>query len=346
MTGAEATGVDPSIGTTGGTAGGATGKPAGGRSRWRRFLRPRMWRPRVGRWPLFTLLVLFLALSLSVAGAVVLWKNVFISIKPGEAGVLFRFFTGTKLDRTYGEGLHIIPPWDRMYRYELRKRVVMHSFEVLSIRGLPVRMELAIRYRPEAEVLPLLHQRIGPDYPQRVVVPQTESVLRRELSLRTAEEIYTNAGGLLSAAILLARDEVGRNFVIADDIVIRTIRLPDPVREAIEEKQAREELMQSYVFRLETAVEEAERLRDEARGIRDYQAAVDMTLSERLLRHLAITASKNLATSVNSRMVVLGGAEGGLPVLPGGSLPMPVIPGGALSSPAPLGEPTPAAAEE
>jgi prohibitin 1 len=275
------------------------------------------------RWLKPRLLLLALLLLLVLVGAGILWRHVFISIQPGEGGVLFRLFTGLQLNRTYGEGLHIIPPWDRMIRYELRKQVVMHSFEVLSVRALPVQMELAIRYRPDPELLPLLHQRIGPDYAQRVVVPQTESVLRRELSLRTAEEIYTNAGGLLNAAILLARDEVGRNFVDADDIVIRTIRLPDPVREAIEDKQTQEAKLKSYVFRLRTAVEEAERKRDEARGIRDYQATVDATLSDRLLRHEAIRATKELATALNSRVVILGAAEGGLPVIPGAPLPLP-----------------------
>ncbi len=274
------------------------------------------------RWLKPRLLLLALVLLLVLVGAAVLWRHVFISIQPGEGGVLFRLFTGTKLDRTYTEGLHIIPPWDRMIRYELRKQVVMHSFDVLSIRALPVHMELAIRYRPEPEMLPLLHQRIGPEYAQRVVVPQTESVLRRELSQHTAEDIYTNAGGLLNAAVLLARDEVGRNFVNADDIVIRTISLPDPVRAAIDDKQTREAQLQAYVFRLQTAAEEAERKRDEARGIRDYQAAVGSTLSDRLLRHEAIQASRDLATATNSRMVILGTAEGGLPVIPGAPMPL------------------------
>jgi regulator of protease activity HflC (stomatin/prohibitin superfamily) len=269
------------------------------------------------------LLLLGLVLLAVLAGAVILWKHVFISILPGEGGVVFRFLTGTELDRTYGEGLHIIPPWDRMIHYELRKQVAMHSFEVLSVRALPVRMELAIRYRPDPEQLPLLHQRIGPDYARRVVIPQTESVLRRELSRHTAVDIYTNAGGLLNAAVLLARDEVGRNYVIADDIVIRSISLPAPVRAAIEEKQAKEELLQSYDFRLVTAEEEAQRKRDEARGIRDYQAGVDATLSARLLRHEAIQATRDLATSSRSRIVVLGAAEGGLPIIPGASLPLP-----------------------
>ncbi len=287
--------------------------------------RPRVARPAKRRFPWLKVLIM-LMLVLLIFIAALLWKRMFISIPAGEGGVVFRLFTGTELNRTYGEGLHVIPPWDRMIRYELRKQVVMYRFEVLSVRALPVSMELAIRYRPDPELLPLLHQRIGPNYAKRVVIPQAESVLRRELSRHTEEDIYTNAGGLLNDAILLARDEVGRNYVIADEIVIRSIGLPDPVRMAIEDKQAQKELMLSYIFRLRTAEEEAERKRDEARGIRDYQAAVDATLSAPLLRHQAIQATRDLAVSANSRVVILGTVEGGLPIIPGSSLPLPPSP--------------------
>ena len=202
--------------------------------------------------------------------------------------------------------------------YEIRNQVVLHSFHVLSARGLMVQLDLAVRYRPKTDQLGLLHQRIGPDYARRVVVPQTESVLRRELGRRTAKDIYTNAGGLLNEAVDLARQEVGRNFVIAEDIIIRTVTLPKLVKESIEDKLAQRELLQSYTFRLETAAQEAERLREEGRGIRDYQAKVDSTLSDRLLQHTGIRVTREVAGSPNSSVVLIGSGKDGLPMIPGG----------------------------
>lgn len=267
---------------------------------------------------LFKLFVIFGTLfAVVVVIAIVLWPRVFISISAGEAGVVFRFFTGTRTDYVYPTGLHIIPPWDTMNYYEIRNQVVLHSFHVLSARGLIVELDLAIRYRPKTDQLGLLHQRIGPDYARRVVVPQTESVLRRELGRRTAEEIYTNAGGLLDEAVDLARQEVGRNFVIAEDVIIRTVKLPKIVKEAIEDKLAQRELMESYAFRLETAEQEAERLREEGRGIRDYQAKIDSTLSERLLQHTGIRVTREVAGSPNSSVVLIGAGKDGLPMIPG-----------------------------
>jgi prohibitin 1 len=111
---------------------------------------------------------------------------------------------------------------------------------------------------------------------------------------------------------------VGRNFVDAEDIVIRSITLPERVQAAIEDKLKQRQLLASYDFRLSTAAEEAERKRAEARGIRDFQATVHSSLTPRLLRHEGIRAAESLATSENTKVIVIGSDEGGLPLVPGG----------------------------
>jgi regulator of protease activity HflC (stomatin/prohibitin superfamily) len=270
--------------------------------------------------PRLTKLLLILAplLVVLIIGAVLLWPRIFISIPPGQAGVVFRFFTGTQTDYVYPAGLHIIPPWDTMNFYEIRNQITMHRFHVLSERGLEVELEIAIRYRPVIQQLGLLHQRIGPDYAFRVLVPQAESVLRRQLSAATAEGIYTNADGLLDNAVNLARRELGRNYVNSEDVVIRTVTLPTQIKAAIEDKLTQRELLQSYAFRLSAAAQEADRLRDEARGIRDYQARIDSTLNDRLLQQTGIRATREIAGSENSSVILIGSGKDGLPMIPGG----------------------------
>jgi len=240
---------------------------------------------------------------------VLFWDRIFHVIQPGEAGVLWNRFSGTQIDRVRDDGLNIISPLDRLTIYEVRKQVVEHSLDVLSVEGMRLELKLAIRYRPERDLLGKLHQRVGPDYLTRVVIPQTESVLRKQLGNATAEQIYTNEGGLLTRAMLQAMDEIGRNFVEVEDIIIRRIQLPETVRRAIENKLVQQQLLLSYVFRRGIAVQEAERVRIEATGIRDYQGLVDETLTERLLAHKGITATRELATSENPKTVVIGAGQ-------------------------------------
>lgn len=265
-------------------------------------------RRRIARWlhehkPAFIVANLLLLLLL-----VSLWSRIVVVVHPGQNGVLFRLFSGTELDRVYDEGVHVISPLNTMNLYETRKQLLMHEFDVLTAKGLSVKLSLAIRYQPEVEMLPMLHQRIGPDYATRVIVPQIESVMRKQLGQYVAEEIYTNKDGLLTRAILAALDEVGRNFVQVDDIIIRSIELPARIKTSIEDKLSQEELAKSYEFRQDIAEREARRLRTEAEGRRAHNEILAQSLDERILRHEQIEAVRDLAKSSNAKTLVMGGA--------------------------------------
>lgn len=258
------------------------------------------------------LIILFLTAALVLT---FFWSSIVITIQPGQAGVLFKRFSGTKLDKIYTEGIDIFSPWDTLYIYEVRKQVAYHDFDVISNKGLTVHLSLAIRYRPEYDLLGVLHQQIGPDYLNRVILPQIESVMRKELGDYTAEQIYTNEAGLLTNAILTALDEVGRNYVEVEDIIIRSISMPEQMVNAIEDKLKQEEIMKSYEFRIETAKREAERLRQEAEGLRDYHSTIDKSLTESVLRHQGIIATQEIAQSPNTKVVLIGGGKDGLPII-------------------------------
>jgi len=242
---------------------------------------------------------------------VFLWSRIVVVIPAGHSGVLFRLFSGTQVDRVYPEGVHMISPFNTMNQYEIRKQVIQHTFDVLTAKGLSVKLSLAIRYQPEVEMLGVLHQRIGPDYATRVIVPQIESVMRKQLGQYVAEDVYTNKDGLLTRAILAALDEVGRNFVQVDDIIIRSIEMPEKIKTAIEDKLSQEELAKSYEFRMETARKEAERLSIEGEGRKKYNALLAESLTDRVLQSARTEALRDLAKSSNAKTLVMDSS--GLP---------------------------------
>ncbi len=262
------------------------------------------------KWLLWLPVLLIFAIS-----TVLYWRSIVITIESGEAGILFRRFSGTEIDKIHGEGLHIFSPLDTLYIYEVRKQVAYHEFDVISNKGLTVHLSLAVRYRPEYDLLGILHQRIGPNYLNRVILPQIESVMRKELGNYTAEQIYTNEAGLLTKAILTALDEVGRNFVEVEDIIIRSIQLPPKIVLAIESKLKQEEVMKSYEFRLQTAAKEAERQAIEAQGLNTYHKIINESLTDAILTHKGINATERLAASANAKVVIIGSGKGGLPII-------------------------------
>jgi regulator of protease activity HflC (stomatin/prohibitin superfamily) len=66
---------------------------------------------------------------------------------------------------------------------------------------------------------------------------------------------------------------------------------------------------------LQREMQEAERKRIEAKGIRDFQATVSDGISDKLLQWKGIEATESLAKSPNSKVVVVGAGKGGLPII-------------------------------
>lgn len=274
---------------------------------------------RLKRWLRGKLPLLIVTSLIATLVVIFFFNRIVIIIHSGQAGVLYRLFGGgTETDTIYPEGVHIINPFNTMYIYEVRKQLALHEFDVITNKGLSIHLSLAVRYRPEYELLGILHQRIGPDYLQRVILPQIESVMRKQLGSYTAEQIYTNEEGLLTNAILSALDEVGRNYVQVEDIIIRSITLPPEIVGAIEDKLKQEEFMKSYEFHLQTAEKEAKRLAIEAEGIKTYHNTINSSLTESILRNQGIQATEKLATSPNAKVVVIGSGKDGLPIILGG----------------------------
>ncbi|HLA36002.1 MAG TPA: prohibitin family protein [Rhodocyclaceae bacterium] len=249
---------------------------------------------------------------------VALWGRIFILIKPGEAGVIYRpLTTGTVTDYIYPEGLHILQPLNSMFKYDTRVQIIFHDINVLTSSGLPIKLSIAVRFQPIYELIGVLHQTVGPDYPNKIILPQIESVMRRNIGNYTPEDIYTNREGVLSKIITLALEEVGRKFIQVDDIIIRSVELPETVRTSIENKLISEQMFLSYNFKLKTEEQEAKRKQIEAEGIKAYQDIITPTLTDKLLKWQGVQATLDLAKSNNAKVVVVGGGKDGLPIILG-----------------------------
>lgn len=313
----------------------------------------------------FYLVVLLLALAVAF-----LWERVVITVPSGHHGVMFRRFDGgTQIDQIWAEGQHIVPPWDTLYIYETRVQEKTNTFPVLTRDGLEVGMTISVRYYPIVGNLGLLHKDLGPDYFQRVIWPKVESNLRLIIGDRTAYELYSTEGDLLQDAkqLNLTVKSAATRYMRIDEVLIRRIQLPEIVRQAINEKHMQEQILLGYEFRVKREEKEAERKRIEASGIRDFNSIAG-DISEQLLRWRGVDATLSLAQSPNSKVIVIGGGNQGLPIIldttsdsqePAGAkagrdatgsnpgtipLPSAEIPPGPLRTPTPLPVPAPAPA--
>jgi prohibitin 2 len=243
--------------------------------------------------------------------------SMFIAIQVGEAGVIWKMFSGgTQTDRVYQEGLQVIWPWDKLHIYNVRVQQVAHEFEALSKNGLPVGFEVSIRYQPIIETLPRLHQNIGPEYVEKVVKPEIQAHVRKIVANYLPEEIYTSEGYLLQIIRQGAMAAINERNISLDDLLIKRMTLPETIRTAIERKLAAEQLSLQYDYVLIKERKEAERKRVEASGIRDFQrVAGEGGMFGQYLNFYGIEATLELAKSTNSKMVIMGNRDNGLPLL-------------------------------
>ena len=89
------------------------------------------------------------------------------------------------------------------------------------------------------------------------------------------------------------------------------------IKEGIERKLVQEQEALEYEFRLVTAAKEAEKQRIEARGKADANRILAASLTPNILRDKGIEATLKLAESSNSKVVVVGSGDDGLPLILG-----------------------------
>jgi len=65
--------------------------------------------------------------------------------------------------------------------------------------------------------------------------------------------------------------------------------------------------------------QEADRKRIEAKGVADFQEIVSKGLTDQFLKWKGIEATEKLASSNNSKVVVVGSGKDGLPIILGGN---------------------------
>jgi len=194
----------------------------------------------------------------------------------------------------------------------------MEALEVLSSNLLKINMDMTVFTQPEYDNLGRLEIERGRNYEEKVIRPAMRSVAREVIAKYLPEEFNTTKREQIQLEIknqLAAK--LAENYIQLNDVLIRNITLPTTLEQAIERKLQQEQESLEYEFRLEKAQKEADRLRIEAAGIRDFEEIISKGLSDKLLKWKGIEATKELAKSNNTKIVVVGGGDDGLPIILG-----------------------------
>jgi regulator of protease activity HflC (stomatin/prohibitin superfamily) len=270
--------------------------------------------------------------------AIVLYPYFAVTVPSGHVGVLWkRFGGGTVLDprQLRDEGLHLILPWNELFMYDLRLQSITETYNAISSDGVSLTATMNIRFRLQRDSTPILHAAIGPNYVDLLAKPGIGSLTREVMAQYTAEQVYSTARQEIQDKIrslaearlsekMMERegDEVRyrvslRDTFILFDTLVQGIELPALVVNAINRKTEQYYIAEEYKFRVERERRESERKKIEAEGIREFQQIVSRGISDSYLRWRGIEATLQLSQSTNSKVVVIGNAKDGLPIILG-----------------------------
>ena len=265
---------------------------------------------------------LFLVIGSAILLVLILsYRGLFFTIQPGERAVLFKKFAGG-LDKetVYRPGFHVKMPWNDVYVYDVTENKEEETLDVLDKNGLTIQVDISARFRPRYEKIGYIYETFQLDYINRLVIPEIRSTVRQIMGRYTAEEIYSTKRSEVEQSIshdsktVLGSDT---NNIEVTALLIRSIKLPVEIKQAIESKLKQEQEALAYQFRLEKERSEAERKRIAAEGEARANTIVSSSLNANLLKMRGIEATILLSESENSKVIVIGNSKDGLPLILG-----------------------------
>ena len=255
---------------------------------------------------------------IAVIGIFIFSKST-VTIGPGEGGVIFESLGGgIDTENTYSEGFHVLLPWNKMIVRKVRQQSISDEMNVLSVNGLEVKVNGTIWYEPEFQNLGNLIKTKGEDYERELLDPAINAAARSVVGRYTPEQLYSSKRDVIEQEIL---DEVQLilkdQYLLVTRVLVEDVKLPATIRTAIETKLKQEQESLEYEFRISKAEKEAKRQKIDAEGKAVANKILSASLTDKILQEKGIDATLQLAKSPNSKVVVIGSGESGMPIILG-----------------------------
>jgi len=267
--------------------------------------------------------------TIKIAGIIIMVVGALISsvvqIDAGQVGVKKLF--GKVQNDVLHSGLHMINPLIEVTSLDIKTQNYTMSgihdegekagddaIRVLTADGLEVTIDLTVLFRLTEADAPRLVKETGENYVDKIVRPITRTKIRDNSVYYDAISLYSTKRDEFQNRIFKSiEDDFKKRGLFLEQLLVRNITLPQSVKATIEGKINAEQEAQKMQFILQKEKQEAERKRVEAQGIADYQRIINQGLTDQQLQYEQIKALKEIATSTNAKIVVMG--KGNTPVI-------------------------------
>jgi regulator of protease activity HflC (stomatin/prohibitin superfamily) len=246
-------------------------------------------------------------------------SSIFYTLGPTERGVIFYKFSGSlDKDHVIGPGFHTKAPWNELITFEVSEKNIDETMDINDKQGLPIHVDVTVRYAPIESKIGYVYEQFKFDFKDLLVIPELRSITRQVMAQYTAEEIWSTKRTEVETTIQTQTEKIlNANNVDSKALLIRSIKLPEQIRIAIESKLQQQQEALAYQYRLDKEKSEAERKRIAAEGESRANNIINNSLSNELLKMRGIEATLELSKSPNSKVVIIGSGKDGMPLILG-----------------------------
>jgi len=261
-------------------------------------------------------LMVFTTILLVLMFILVFYDKMVITVPSGHVGVYYDwFFGGTDLKNIYGEGVHLVLPWNKMFIYDCRSQKADYEVTVLIEGGLRVVVHASIIWRVIKDVAPQLHVGAGPSYKDILIAPAMTAGIRTSAGLQP--DLYSQAFDAYAFEediLTYVQQFINNGAFNFQAVLLREIELPATMLSAINRKFAAEQGVLEQRFNVQKAYENFRQRYIDAEGVRLASRLMNEGLTENYLRYLGIEATRQLSESENAKLVIIGDKDG-LPLI-------------------------------
>ena len=250
---------------------------------------------------------------------IIILKNIFVILQPTERGIVFRkLSSGLDVENVRTEGLNLMAPWNDMIIFDVSEQQIEETMDVLSVDGLSISLDVSIRFRPKEQEIGLLYQNFRQNYIENLIRPELRSEVRRIIGKYTPEQLYATKRQEIEDAIMQSTEKrLDSNHVQLTALLFRSIKLPDKIKQSIEEKLTADQESQKREYLQQIAEKDAQIRITEAKGKAEANRILNASLTNNILREKGISATEALVNSQNSKVVIIGSGKDGLPIILG-----------------------------
>lgn len=270
----------------------------------------------------------FISILLFVLSPILLLIACITIIPSGSVGVQSTF--GKINQSTLSPGVNFVVPWVNVEDVSIKTQsytmVSAHgegkvegndAMDVLTKDGISLDVELSVIYHVMPEKAANLLTLVGSNYEDIVVRPFSRSIIRDAFVASTTEEAYsTKRAEIKKFMIVHIGAEFAKKGLYVEDVLIRSVKLPKSITNAVEKKNTALLESQSMDYTIEREKKEAERKRVEAAGVRDYQQIITQNASELTVKLKTLETMEKLSSSPNAKFYFFGDKTGSNTLLP------------------------------